>query len=327
MSKAILERYFFIFNKRINRMGQVSKGTHASFKAPADLISGEWTYVEAEKAFYVRPVAGQDLSSIRAPIRSSGVELNGDCEHLIIKWVTVTHVWNDGFNIHQRSRDILFQNIRAIECGDDGISEHEDCQIKVDGMLSRGNATGFCHVGQSHSDTQNIVIDNCLAYGVYLLDDSHHTLRNCIIRGKSTFAIRLVRNTTLSMDNVLLEDTGPVQIESGASLQAENVSSWGSAWNISKASVTLNQSAIAGPAAKLKIDQPTLWQSDHNLFDLQSIIWNGKTYDKSTFANYEADSKQDTNSKVESLKRDSIINVKRNQFPMDFHLLGGMPSF
>jgi hypothetical protein len=136
-----------------------------------------------------------------------------------------------------------------------------------------------------------------------------------------------VRNTTLKMDNVLLEDTGPVQIESGASLQANNISSWRSTWDISKASVTLNQSAIAGPAAKLKIDQPTLWQSDHNLFDLQSIIWNGKTYDKSTFANYEADSKQDTNSKVESLKRDSIINVKRNQFPMDFHLLGGMPSF
>jgi hypothetical protein len=322
ISASILGRYFFLFNNKINRMGRVSKGTQTALKNPADLTDGEWTYVEAEKAFYVRPVAGQDLSSVRAPIRASGVELNGDCEHLVIRNITATHVWNDGFNIHQRSRDILFQNIRAIECGDDGISEHEDCQIKVDGMYSSGNATGFCHVGQSQSDTQNIMIDNCLAYGVYLLDDSHHTLRNCVIRGKSTFAIRLVRNTTLKMDNVLLEDTGPVQIESGASLQAQNVSSWASAWNISKSSVTLNQSAIAG--AKLKIDQPTLWKSDHNIFDLQSIIWNGETYDKSTFTDYAADSKQDANSKFQPLERDSIvlgkllpIGIERKLLPID----------
>jgi len=324
LSKSILGRYFFVFNGKINRMGQISKGGHAPFKAPADLGFGEWTYVEAEKAFYVRPIAGQDLSSVRAPVRASGVALNGDCANIVIRNITATHVWNDGFNIHNHCYDISFENIRAIECGDDGISEHEDCRIKVDGMLSRGNATGFCHVGQSQSDTQNILIDNCLAFGVYLLDDSHHTLRDCIIRGKSTYAIRLVRNTTLSMSNVLLEDTGRVQIERDASLQATNVSSWGSAWNITNASVTLNQSAIAGPGAKLKIDQPALWKSDHNIFDVQSLIWNGKTYAKSTFVDYVADSKQDANSKFEPLERDAV--TKRNRFSMDFHMLGGVPG-
>ena len=321
IGSSILGRYFFIFNGKINRMGGVSKGKHAVMKTSADLTSGEWTYVDAEKAFYLRPVAGQDLSSIRAPIRSSGVALSGNCEHLIIKNISVTHVWNDGFNIHQRSRDILFQNISAIECGDDGISEHEDCQIKVNGMLSRGNATGFCHVGQSQSDTQNIVIEDCPAYGIYLLDDSHHTLRNCVIRGKSTFAIRLVRNTTLNMSNVLLEDTGRVQIESGASLQAQNVSSWGSDWNISKSSVTLNKSAIAGPDAKLKIDQPVLWQSDTNIWDVQSIDWNGKVYDKSTFTQYVVDAKQDANSKFQPLERQMILFGKLLPIGIDRKML------
>ena len=310
ISNSILGRYFFIFNGKINRMGRVSKGAHAAFKSLEDLKDGEWTYVEEEKAFYLRPNVGQDLSSIRAPIRSSGVALSGDCELLIIRNITATHVWNDGFNIHQRSRDILFQNIKAIECGDDGISAHEDCQIKVDVMLSRGNATGYCHVGQSQSDTQNIVIEDCLAYGVYLLDDSHHTLHNCIIRGKSTFAIRLTTNTTVKMDNVLLDDTSPVQIESGASLEAQNVSSWGLAWNITKASVTLNQSAIGGSDVKLKVDQPVLWQSDNNLWDVQSINWNGKAYDKSTFAQYVIDSKQDANSKFQPLEKDSVVMGK-----------------
>lgn len=310
LSKSTLGRYFFVFNNKINRMGRVSKGAHAALKEPAELTSGQWTYVESEEAFYLRPVAGQDLSSVRAPIRSSGVMLRGNCEHLIIKNLTVTHVWNDGFNIHNRSRDILFQNIRAIECGDDGISAHEDCQIKVDGMVSRGNATGFCHVGQSQSDSQNILIEDCLGYGVYLLDDSHHTLRNCIIRGKSTFAIRVTKNTTVNIDNVLLKDAGRVQIQSGASVQAQNVSSWGSAWNISKASVTLNQSVIAGPGATLKIEEPTLWQSNQNLWDLESIHWNGKTYDKSTFAEYVADSKQDETSQVQFIEENSVLMGK-----------------
>jgi hypothetical protein len=326
MSKAILGRYFFIFNRKINRMGGVSKGHSPVLKAPAELGFGEWTYVEAEKVFYLRPIAGQDLSSIRAPIRASGVALSGNCANIVIRNITATHVWNDGFNIHDHCYDISFENIRAIECGDDGISEHEDSRITVNGMLSRGNATGFCHIGQSQSDTQNIVIEDCPAYGVYLLDDSHHTLRNCIIRGKSTYAIRLVRNTTLSMDSVLLENTGRVQIESGASLQARNVNSWGSTWDISKASVALNQSAIAGAVigADLKIDQPTVWKSDDNLFDVQSIIWNGKIYHKGTFADYVKDSAQDANSKFETITND--VWSKRIRISIDFSKLSGMTN-
>jgi hypothetical protein len=74
----------------------------------------------------------------------------------------------------------------------------------------------------------------------------------------------------------------------------------------------------------LKIDQPTLWQSDHNLFDLQSLIWNGKTYDKSTFTDYVADSKQDTSSKCQSLEKDAVvlgkllpIGIERRLLPIE----------
>lgn len=326
MNSAILGRYFFVFNGKINRMGGVSKGKHAVMKAPADLTDGEWTYVEADKAFYVRPGAGQDLTSVRSPVLGSGVALSGDCEHLVIRNITVTHVWNDGFNIHNRSRDVSFENIRAIECGDDGISEHEDCRINVNGMLSRGNATGFCHVGQSQSDTQNIVIEDCPAYGIYLLDNSHHTLRNCIIRGKSAFAIRLVRNTSLTMNNVLLEDTGRVQIDSGATLQAQNVGSWGSSWSIAAASATLQQSAIGGPGAKLEINQPVLWQFDHNVWDVQAISWNGKSYDKGAFANYVADAAQDKNSTFNTLERQAVLMGKLLPAGVDAKALPVVPG-
>src|SRR5690606_37373131 len=117
----------------------------------------------------------------------------------------------------------------------------------------------------------------------YLLNDSQHTLRNAIIRGKSTFAVRLTGNTIVKMDNVLLENAGRVQIQSGASLEAQHLSSWNSPWKIAQSAVTLNLSAIAGPDAAVNIDQPLSWSSDYNLWDVQSFIWNGKTYDKSTF--------------------------------------------
>src|SRR5690606_36797612 len=125
------------------------------------LSPGEWTYVETEKASYLRLQEGSALSSVHVPERRGGVSLRGSCEHLVIRYLAATHVWNDGFTIHGRSRDIRFANVRAIECSDDGISGHEDCRIDVDGLLSRGNATGFCHINQSQSWNRNNVFEDC----------------------------------------------------------------------------------------------------------------------------------------------------------------------
>ena len=47
MDPAILMRWFFVFNGKMNHMGRTSKGTSAELKKPSDLAPGEWTFVPA----------------------------------------------------------------------------------------------------------------------------------------------------------------------------------------------------------------------------------------------------------------------------------------
>ncbi|MBL8828331.1 MAG: hypothetical protein JNM18_15225, partial [Planctomycetaceae bacterium] len=138
MDDAVLGRYFMRFAGKMQHMGRTSKGPSAVLKTPDQLAPGEWTYVPAEDAFYVQIVQGQTLAEadIHTPLRSSGVAISGDCAQLTIRNLRCTHVYNDGFNIHSKTRDVRFENVAAIECGDDGVSAHDDCRIDfIDEMI------------------------------------------------------------------------------------------------------------------------------------------------------------------------------------------------
>ncbi|MBT4723345.1 MAG: hypothetical protein HOB29_00130, partial [Planctomycetaceae bacterium] len=154
LNLAILWRWFFLFDGKINRMGRVLKGKSEPFLKPAELKPGEWTFVGNHKkskggsdsdkvqgSFFLKIKPGQTLkqANIRFPIRSAGVQFSGENAHLVIRNLTATHQYNDGFNIHGDCRDVVFENIQAIECGDDGISAHETAQYRVDGFVSIGN--------------------------------------------------------------------------------------------------------------------------------------------------------------------------------------------
>jgi hypothetical protein len=107
------------------------------------LQSGDWTFVKDpshEKppskqiygTFFLQLPARQTLADgkIFAPLRSAGVQMSGDNAHLVIRNLTTTHPYNDGFSIHGDCRDVVFENIRAIECGDNGISAHETAEYR-----------------------------------------------------------------------------------------------------------------------------------------------------------------------------------------------------
>src|SRR3569623_1917392 len=68
---AVIMRWFFLWDGKMNHMGRTSKGPSALLKKPTDLQPGEWTYVKEEDAFYLKLPPGQDLDAakIRAPIR------------------------------------------------------------------------------------------------------------------------------------------------------------------------------------------------------------------------------------------------------------------
>lgn len=221
LSDAVIGRWFFLFDGWMQLMGRTSKGRSEPLKKPEDLQAGEWTFVKdpsREKppskaiygTFYLKIAPGRALSDakIAAPMRSAGVQFSGDNAHLVIRNLTATHPYNDGFNIHGDCREVVFENIRAIECGDDGISAHETAQYRVDGFVSIGNSTGICDTGKAWTDYRNVFIADCVAFDLYFLDEGRYSLTNVLVisRSRNPFTVtgRASADCQLTMENVSL---------------------------------------------------------------------------------------------------------------------------
>lgn len=239
----LLIRWFFLWNGKINHMGRTSKGHKAPFKKLEELQPGEWTFVEdkaREKSpskqifgtFYVKLPAGQMLAEARicAPIRSAGVQLSGKNAHLVIKNISATHVHNDGFNIHGDCRDVAFENIRAIECGDDGISSHESAEVRVDGFVSIGNSTGITDILSAHTSYNHVFIAGCLGHDLFFLNNGRYKIENTVVLSSAERSLDVSaskgEHTELVLDNVLIRRIGktePAKVTQGATLQAKRV--------------------------------------------------------------------------------------------------------
>ena len=221
LNDAAIMRWFFLWNGKMNHMGRTSKGVKAPFKKAEDLQPGEWTFVRDQArekpgspqlcgTFFVKLPPGQKLAdaNIAAPIRINGVHLGGDNAHLIIKNIPSTHPHNDGFNIHGDCRDIRFENIRAIECGDDGISSHESAEVFVDGLVSMGNSTGITDILSAHTSYNHVFIADCLAFDLFFLNNGRYKVENSVILSSSEHPL-VVRadkgeHTELILDNVFI---------------------------------------------------------------------------------------------------------------------------
>lgn len=227
LNLAVLWRWFFLIDGRINRMGRVLKGRSEAFRKPTELQPGEWTFVgndrkseggsdsdKARGSFFIKLKLGQTLkqANIRYPVRSAGVQLSGDNAHLVIRNLTATHCQNDGFNIHGDCRDIVFENIRAIECGDDGISAHETAQYHVDGFTSIGNGTGICDTGSSETSYNNLFIADCIGVDLHFLDTGRYSVTNAVVLSSAQKPMIVTGpasgHCTLTIDNLYLRRTG-----------------------------------------------------------------------------------------------------------------------
>lgn len=225
LSDAVIGRWFFLFDGRIQHMGRTSKGRQAPLKKPEELQNGEWTFVKdpsREKppskriygTFFLKLSPGKGLmdAGISAPMRSAGVQMSGENAHLVIRNLTATHPYNDGFNIHGDCRDVVFENIRAIECGDDGISAHGTAAYRVDGLVSVGNSTGICDTGSARTSYNRVFIADCLGCDLYFLDEGRYRLTNAVVLSKaqSPFVVtgRKGRRCELEMENVLFRRLG-----------------------------------------------------------------------------------------------------------------------
>jgi hypothetical protein len=319
MDPAILMRWFFVFDGKMNHMGRTSKGPSAELKKPSDLLPGEWTYVPAAPitreskdgkpwdaallpgAFFIKLDPAKTLADARigAPLRSAGVGFGGKCAHLVVRNVVSTHVYNDGFNIHGDQRDLVFENITALECGDDGFSAHESAECRIDGFTSIGNSTGLCDTGSSSTHYKNVFIRGCLGYDVFFISHGSHSLENALVESSAARAVSVGRDgpgegtCAVRFQNVLVRRAGGVpqelRISAGAKLELERCTfenlavqaTPGSEVNIRHCVVT------GGPKPELTIWKDVAWRGEGNVYDVRSVRVDKTAFTAATFAEFQ----------------------------------------
>jgi hypothetical protein len=304
----VLSRWFFLCDGRMVHMGRTCKGSHAPFKKPEDLQPGEWTFSASDRSFYVRIPPTQKLAEARiaAPIRANGVAFSGKCLHIIVRNLTATHVYNDGFNLHGSTQDVVFENIRAIECGDDGISAHETCELRVEGFESRGNSTGLCHINSSVSENNRVLIRDCLGHDLFVLEGGRHTLRNSRIVSSAARAVTVTgqpaqqKECTLTLDNVLVQraaGSNAVSVLAGGVLDASRVTLLGLDLHVAGAA-TLRNSVLAGsPPPALYVSTGATWRADGNRYQVSGLLCGATRYIQQTLSDYQRVTGQDQHSR------------------------------
>ena len=195
LNRGFAERYFMVIDGHIVRMGRFFKGKCPyGYKKVQNLKKNEWTLIEDKKSrvkntstysIYLKldeSVVDITKSKAEEPRRGNicGVELSGKCDSIIIKNFICRNFWNDGYNIHNKVVNTTFDTICAIDCGDDGISAHESCEIKVENFVSFGNSTGICHCQLAVCTHNNVYIEGALGRDIYLPTKGDNKMVNVI---------------------------------------------------------------------------------------------------------------------------------------------------
>ncbi|MFT6617745.1 MAG: hypothetical protein ACJASX_000631 [Limisphaerales bacterium] len=299
---ALVARWFLLWNGKMQRMGRCSKGPSEALKAPADLLPGEWTYVKAEDAFYLKLTSGQDLdgANIRYPARSNAIVESIAGSWLTVRNITGTHVYNDGFNIHGAQRHLIFENIAAIECGDDGFSAHEDVDCQIDGFVSIRNATGLCDTGTSQTHYRNVFIRDCDGFDLYFIG-LKHSIENAVIESSAARSFWVDGNQLtdgqrceVRLRNVLIrrvaDSPQELRISRGGFLFADHCTFEGiNVMLTPSGGVDFQNCVFRGGDAKpdALIFPNAIWQGSGNVYDFRSLRVAQTSFTRKTFAGFQ----------------------------------------
>ena len=313
LDDAILQRWFFLFDGKMNHMGRTSKGHRAEFKKPEELQPGEWSFIKDSSrtvagsnqvfgSFYIRLKSGEKLSAanIAVPLRSAGLQFSGKNSHIIVRNVTATHVYNDAFNIHGTTRDCRFENIASIDCGDDGFSAHEDAECEIDGFVSIGNSTGLCDTLESRTHYKNVFIKDCLGCDVFFVSHGDHSIENAVVESSAAHAVSIGRDgipkdgvCKVRLKNFLVRRVGggpqDFRISDGGHLQADHCTIVNLTVQATKdCEVSFKQCFVTGePKPEMMISKDAKWSGEGNHYDLSSIQIDKTVFTDAEFAEFQ----------------------------------------
>ncbi len=312
LTDAIIDRWFFVMDSQLNRMHRCSKGPSEPLKSPKALKPAEWTFVKDEErtktaragyihgTFWIRLPPGQSLADakIEAPMRTAGVLIRGTSSHIVVKNLTATRPYNDGFNLSD-SRDCLFENIRAMDCGDDGISAHGECRYRVDGFTSIGNATGICDTGNSETTYRRVLIRDCIGFDLYFLDTGKYSVSDSVVLSSAARAVYLqgrdkpAEPCRLTLDNVLIRrerSENEVRISANCVLTARRVTLLNLDLQATAGEMEFDRCFLGGTVAAKTPRKPQMhlwkdatWRGVGNWYDIGSVRVGQSLFTAETF--------------------------------------------
>ena len=210
LTKGISMRYFMVINGKMERMGRFFKAKcAASYKKVEELGLNQWTIIEQpgskKKNTFLYSVYLKLDPKYSSPAdagvcepqtrRMSGVAISGKGSGIVIKNMICRNFWNDAYNIHNKVKSVTFDTICAIDCGDDGVSAHEECEIDVRNYLSFGNSTGICHINNAVSRHTDVYIESALGREIYLKGVQENAttnyFKNVYVRSSSAGGVTL----------------------------------------------------------------------------------------------------------------------------------------
>lgn len=230
----------------------------------------------------------------------------GSIHDVVVKNLTVTHVINDAFALtvgrtpESKVRRILFQDIKAIEACDDGLSAHGDCEVRVEGLLCDDCSTGIASTGTSVND--RVVTRNIHGFDL-LFGEGHHVVTNSNIEGRGASAGISVEawsktpgedRCALELENVVIggprreaEHPGRI-IVNGAHVALEFTHATIQGMSLlskNGGSLKLNDSVvIGGERCQIEVLPDSQWQANRNLYDLGLMRIGGMAYSSKEFA-------------------------------------------
>lgn len=304
-SKTDLQRFYVVFDDAVQNMGRISKGKQPLLPAASSLQPGQWTYDPSTSTLYIRlkPEQSLESSGVEFPERDSGVAISGmNSAFVEIRNITAKRFLNDGYNIHGKCDNIHFENIAAIECGDDGFSAHDDCSVSATNYRAERNATGICNVNRSVFQSSKVSLRNNQAYELFVLDASKNTIEGGEIesvQSKPLVARGSDKDPTscyLTLKNVTIksgQQGALIALEKDTIFSATEISSFGCSWQIAGVEAELSNSKLSGIEAAVRIADGSIWKASGNSYAVGSIDYHGKSYKPDQFPAYQAASGQD----------------------------------
>jgi hypothetical protein len=173
--------------------------------------------------------------------------------HVVIRNLVVCRVLNDGFNLHGTTSDLRLENIAAVDCGDDGISPHETCEVTIDGYWGVGNSTGMGNGNLSVTRAWNVRLEGNLGHQLMTGHAPVTELRHAIIvaaPGTGPVNVTNSQATIIRFENVRISAPADqeIAIAPNTGIQARRVTVVGPTW-VNAGKVRIEASVIAGAVA------------------------------------------------------------------------------